>query len=234
MRPLLPLLLLAACASKVDLGDPIEDASDIARVCSEQTPTDVTLTVDFPEYADGCTWGEDGNLEMEDAHVTARVEEVQSLDLPADAVICDVQYDFAIDPEHASVMRYDDNFFFTFDDVVLAASYGPMVDDFTTDDDLPIYAWDAVAGTEFSFDAGIPTYCLGEADGLATCTIPPPETPGEMALDFDSSITAKLSYRAIDQDRVDFTFITIGDNDAATDCSHNDFQFDTTLSYVEP
>ena len=86
------------------------------------------------------------------------------------------------------------------------------------EDELPVWDWASIAGAELEFGK-VPTFCLGEEEGRATCDIPPPETPGEMALDFDDDLVAELSLRALEQDRMAFTFITFGDNDAATDCS---------------
>ena len=85
-------------------------------------------------------------------------------------------------------MVYDDNFWFTFDNVVLAGSYGPMVDQFETEGSLPIYDWDAVVGTSFDFDNSVPTYCLGEDEGQSDCEIPAPETRDIMSLQFDEDL----------------------------------------------
>ena len=60
----------------------INSAEDVATLCAESEPQTATLTVDFPATAPGCPWGEGDNLDTEDAHVTARVEQVVSLDLP--------------------------------------------------------------------------------------------------------------------------------------------------------
>lgn len=228
------LLLLLGCEAKTVVIDPIEDLEDLEAACEEGTPEDVTVSVSFAETASpDCGWGEGGNLEALDAHVTARVEESDAISVPDGAVVCDATFDFAVDPEgDGSIMRYDDGFFFAFDDVLLSSSHADLVALLPTEDDLVVWDWDALAGTGLDFGE-VPTWCLGEEEGRATCDIPPPETPGEMALDFDADLVAELSLRAIEQDRMEFTFITFGDNDAATDCSHNAFSFETTLTYVE-
>lgn len=54
-----------------------------------------------------------------------------------------------------------------------------------------------------------------------------------MTLDYDASLVADLSYRAMELNRVDFTFVTIGDNDPSTDCSHNAFSFMVSVDYIQ-
>ena len=244
MRALLflPLALLACGSGKGTVqtsgtdtaGDDIGDADDVADACEEGEPETLTLTVSFPAPAPGCDWGEPGNLEPEQAVVTARREEVQSLELPEDAVICDVVFDFeGISGGTGTPMEYDDHFLFTFNDVVLAANYGPMVEEFSVDDGLfYTYDWGALRGYPFEFDDSIPSFCIGEDAGLSTCTIPPPETDGTLALQFEPDIVNELSFRAVSEGRYDFAFITLGDNDD-TDCSHADFEFTVEVPYVQ-
>lgn len=216
-----------------DSGDPIADADDVATACAEGEPESLTLTVSFPAPEPGCEWGAPGNLEPEQAVVTARREEVQSLELPDDAIICDVQFDFGgVGGGTGTPMDYDDHFLFTFNDVVLAANYGPMVEQLAVDDGLfYTYDWGALRGFPFEFDDTIPTYCIGEDDGLADCTIPPPESGGTMSLSFEPDIVNELSFRAVAQQRSEFSFVTLGDNDDS-DCYHDDFEFTVEVPFV--
>jgi hypothetical protein len=237
MRPLLLLLALAGCTPgevKLDDYDDIGSADDVSNICAEHTPETTTLAVRFEATTEGCRWNENGNLAPEDAVVTARDEQTETLDLGDSVVVCDMTFDFAgPDPEVAQVMRYDDNFFLTYDDVVLAASYAPMVERFSEEDGLPVYDWDALSGMEFGFDTSTPTFCLGADEGLSECVIPPPESEDEMTLSFGDELLSQLSYRAIAADRYDFSFITIGDNDPASDCTHEAFEFEVTVPYVQ-
>lgn len=229
------LVLLAACepGGDKDTADGLGDADDVTELCAESTPKSVVLEVGFDAYAGECPWGEGDNLEAQDATFTARVEETESLAMPADSVICDVGYDFQIDPEQSQIMQYDDHFVFTFVDVVLASS-GRQIVDFlpVADDGLVPWDWSAVAGQPLDFN-DTEHWCMGEDEGLASCEIPEAETPGALELDFDPSIVAKLSYRAVELNRADFTFITLGDNDPGKDCSHNAFEFTVNVDYVE-
>ncbi len=230
--------LFLACTDALTVNDKKEQEArddsgiDVGDLCAESAPATTTIPVVFDAYDDGCPWGEGDNLKAEDAHCTARYEQTESIDIGTGAVICDVAFDFQLEGGDVNRMEYDDNFFFTFDDVVLAASYGPFVELFPQEEGLPIYDWSSIVGQPFTF-SGYDTYCLGEAEGLATCRIPEPETEGAMALAFDPSIIEKLSTRAIAQDRVEYGFIAFGDNDASSDCYHAEFAFDVTISYVE-
>lgn len=242
------MMLLVACNSgKSDTvggettdtggtGDDVnlDDADDVEDLCNEQEPETLTFLIEFEALDGGCPFGEGDNLDDAQGVMTARIEQTESLSLPSSAVICDVTFDFqGVSGGEGTPMVYDDNFLFTFNDVVLAASYGPLVEDLPTSDGLFYeYDWSAVRGYEISFDDSIPTYCLGEADGLADCTIPPPETNGIMSLAFDGDVVNQLSLTAVRQDRYDFTFITLGDNDG-TDCSHEEFAFEVEVPYVE-
>ncbi len=211
----------------------LNSAEDVATLCAEGDPITVSLLVEFPATDPSCPFGEGDNLPEQDAVITARVEQQVELGLPEGAVVCGMAFDFqGISGGEGTPMVYDDNFFFTFNDVVLAASYGPMVDVFSTEGALPLYDWADIVGYGFQFDNSIPTWCLGEADGRSSCEIPPPETNGIMSLQFDSTLVDELSFRAVELNRFDFTFITMGDNDAGTDCAHEDFAFKVDVPYI--
>ncbi len=239
MRATLLLLVLAGCnrggvkiddtADTLDIGD----AEDVQDACEDRVE-DIeieTFLVTFDGTSGGCPWGQDGNIDPEQGFLTARVEQEETLDL-SEVVICDMDFDFAGDAGLEQDIVYDDNFLFTFNGVVLAASYRPWVDALAADGIFRIYDWDSIVGMENLFDDGIPTYCVGEDSELADCDIPPPETQGPISLSFDLAITSELSYRAIDESRVEFGFIATGDNDPDVDCSHEPFFFEVTVPYL--
>lgn len=240
MRHSMMAALLIGCASgTVDEGKgssgslSINSAEDVERACEENDPISVRLEVEFPATEPGCPWGEGDNLDSAQGVITARIEQTVTLDLPEDAIVCDIAFDF-LGPSGGvgTPMEYDDNFWFTFNDVVLAGSYGPMVDEFGTEDGLPVYSWADIAGYAFEFDDAVPTFCLGEEDSLAICNIPPPETDGIMSLQFAESLVNTLSFTAVESGRYDFGFVTMGDNDADLDCAHETFTFAVDVPYV--
>lgn len=232
---LLPLMI--AC-DPISLGGgegkkAVESAEDVTALCEESTPQSTAISVGFDARADSCPWSEGDNLDPQDGYFTARAEDTEALDMPADSVICDVGYDFQVNPEQTQVMQYDDHFVLAFVDSVIASSNSQIVGLLGAGDDgLVPWDWANVGGEAIDW-ADNEAWCLGADEDLADCTIPPTDTPGEMTLDYDASIVAKLSYEAVQKNRVDFTFVTIGDNDADSDCSHNAFEFMVNVSYVE-
>jgi len=223
-------LLLGCGSGRLGLGD-IKSADDLQDACEEfEEEIEIeTIRVEFEATEGACEWGENGNLDAENGYLTARVEQTRSLDLPDDVVVCDMELSFAGEVGLEQDIIYDDNFIFVFNEVVLASSYAPWIEMLPQDGALYIYDWDVIAGAENLFDDSIPTYCLGEEAGLAECDIPPPETTGPIVLSFDTSLTSELSYRAIEAEAYDFTFIATGDNDADTDCAHETFFFEAEV-----
>lgn len=228
--------MVAGCAQTILLDRdpphlPVVPAT-IGEACDAESPEMLTLEVRFPGREAGCDWGEGGNLYMEQSVVTARTEDLVSLELPDDVAICDVGLDFrGLDGEVEQIMTYDDHFLLTLDDVVLAASYAPLVDLLAEDGHLRLYDWDRIAGEPFSFiDAG--TYCLGAEEGLSTCTIPPPATPGVLTLDLGDDVVEELAEYAYEEQRYDFAFVVVGDNDPEEDCAHAAFGFTVDVAYV--
>ncbi|MDP2307558.1 MAG: hypothetical protein Q8P18_16155 [Pseudomonadota bacterium] len=236
MRPVLALAL-SACSQTLLLDQlrpfvPEPPARTIVEACERGEVEHRALDVRFPERDAGCEWGVDGNLDPGQGVISARTEDVVVLEMPTDVAICDVTLDFrGPDPESEQILRYDDAFILTLDDVVLAASYGPMVELLEEEGHLRLYDWDRLAGAPFSF-ADLDAYCLGAAEGLSTCTIPPPETSGIISLDFGSEIVDELADHAYRQQRYAFAFISVGDNDEDVDCSHAEFGFTVDVDYV--
>jgi len=240
---LLPLALAVGCSSgeaeTEDKGSGgsfnIDSTEDIAELCDEGDPIAVTLTVEFPATDPGCPWDTGDNLGIEQGVITARIEQAADLALPDDVVVCGMDYDFLVNGGEGTPMVYDDNFYFTFDDVLLATSYGPAVEDgwFTEESGLPIYSWDDLVGREFQHD-GVPSWCLGQDEGTSDCDIPPTETEGVMSLSFGTATVEELSLRAVQEGRFEFGFVTTGDNDTSQDCAHADFEFEVEVGYVRP
>jgi hypothetical protein len=227
------VLLTLACSGKITLEE-IETAEDIRTACEEYEAEDVTLSVTFEELDDGCPFGEGDNNDAANGYFSARIEQVASLDLPEGGVICDLAFDFTgLDPSFEQEMEYDDNFLMTFNDVVLATSYAPLIDEFEEEDGLPYYDWSRMEGEELSFDSDIPTWCLGEETGDSECSIPPPETDATMAVSFGGDLVDKLALVAVEANAFDFGFVAMGDNDD-TDCSHSEFTFAVEAPVVTP
>jgi len=241
MRGWIVLLCAMGCSSgEAESEDKGSDGSfditstdDIADICNDAEPLAVTLSVEFPATSPDCPWDTADNLSESQAYFTARIEQTAELALPDGVVVCDMDYDFLLSGGEGTPMVYDDHFYFTFDGVLLATSYGPAVTDgwLEEEGDLPLYDWDSIAGREFQYDV-VPSWCLGQDDGSSDCDIPPTETEGILSLDFGTNIVEQLSLRAVQEERFEFGFVTTGDNDPNEDCAHADFEFQVEVGYV--
>ncbi|MES2638126.1 MAG: hypothetical protein V4850_01540 [Myxococcota bacterium] len=235
MSPTLLFVLVACTDQKIDLGA-LQTPDDIADVCEKYEPEEITLDVLFPAQTGACPWEEGDNQGPADGLLTARVEQVESVELPEDAVICDMAFDFSgLVPDEVQVMVYDDHFFFTFNDIVLSSSFAPAVNDLVADGDLHTWDWSRVVGFDYhAVGDGYDSYCLGETGGSADCDIPVTETPGPITMRYDEELVAELSLSAIADARYDFSFITTGDDDVERDCKHDAFGFTVTVPYLQP
>jgi hypothetical protein len=228
-------LFAVGCGGIADLGGtPIETVEDLREACESEDPEDVELEVFFPNPNAQCPFGEDDNLPRENGTMTARIEQVVSVVLPEGGVACDLAFDFqGIDPSSQQTMEYDDHFLLMFNDVVLASNNAEVVDVLEPDEDgLRLYDWSRMVGGIFEFFE-TPNYCLGEEEGLSDCTIPEPEQPGPISLSFEGELVDLLSFRALQVEAFEFSFVTTGDNDNS-DCSHEDFGFLVTAPVVFP
>jgi hypothetical protein len=231
MRSLAFLTALAACGGSVDLD--VDTPEEVAALCAQEDPDPVTLTVSFDARPAGCAWGQDGNLDMAQGVVTARVEGREGIDVPEGAVVCGLDFEFQVDPQVDPTMEYDDHMFFLFDDVILAASNRDLVASMPVEDGLPVYDWQSIAGQDFAF-SGTPTWCLGEDEGRSDCVIPDPETRDSLLLRYDDDLVDELAVRARRGGGPSFGFVVIGDNDPELDCRHEAFSFEVDVPYVAP
>ena len=233
--PLTALMLIGCNQGKTSLGflEDIEDAGDVEQACEDYEDLIETdeIRIVFEETTGECPWGEGDNLDQENLYLVARVEQVEGLDLDDEVVLCDMELDLSgLALGQIQVMVYDDYFFFTFNDVVLASSHAPAVEQLATDEGMPLYDWSNIVGTPFP-DGDAP-FCLGEETGESQCEIPSTEVEGEISMSFSSSIINELSARAIAEERFDFGFVTTGDNDPSTDCQHDEFSFSVAVEYL--
>ena len=225
-------LALACTRGKIRLGD-LEEPEDIVEACEANEPETVTIDVVFPETTDACPWGEADNLPPDDGLFTARVGQHEQLELPEDGVICDMAFDFSgLVPGEVQVMVYDDHFFFTFNDIVLAASYGPAVDEFEAPDGMPVYSWADIRGLDYHADSAYDAYCLGDESGDSECDIPDTEVEGPISLSYSEDLVSRLGFLAIEAEQFEFGFVTTGDNNEDSDCMHEEFGFTIEVPYL--
>lgn len=209
----------------------ITDPEAIQEICREDPPEVATFDVLFEGLDPDCPWNEGDNIGESQGRVTARVEQRITLELPASGVFCDLGFDFSTGGGAFQQMEYDDHFFLTFDEVVVASSHADLVDPMMGEEDLPIYDWDAIVGGEMPWGDNR-TFCLGEDDGDSWCEIPPTETAGRIAIELDEPTVATLAWRVMGAAEIDLGFITTGDNDPDKDCRHEDFAFQVVTPWI--
>jgi hypothetical protein len=238
MRVTIPLALLVLAASTgcddgIILGniDDINTVEELRDICDRGTPEEIEFEVFF-EATEGCAWGQNGNDPATPGLVAARTEQTVSIEIPEGGVVCDLDFDFAgLDPGVERSLNYDDHFFLNLNGIVLAASYGAMVDEFETIDDLALYDWNDLKRFEIEEHGDIDDYCVGEDEGLSECSIPESESGGPISLAFGGELVDRMSLRALEAGEYTFQFVAVGD-DNDTDCAHDDFVFTVAAPVV--
>ncbi|MBL8616559.1 MAG: hypothetical protein JNM72_13195 [Deltaproteobacteria bacterium] len=235
------LIALGACAAdeKPAPADPAEgpaladlvDADAVGDACAQVEGQRTAVTVRFPATDGPCPFGEADNDRPDQGQVTARVEAEVQLPLPEGAVLCGLELDFAGGAGwEGSPMRYDDAFLLSFSGAVLVSSDVELVDRLPVDGVLPLYDWQALRGAPLAYERLVP-WCVGEAEGLSDCAVPPPEDGGLLALGFAQALVNELSYQALDRGPLRFGMVTLGDNDDS-DCSHDELAFEVRTRWI--
>jgi hypothetical protein len=205
------------------------DGSDLpcANPCDTPALESVEDSLPFSNPG-GCPWGSGGNLSKKDLYCRARVEQALQLQLPQGALICRMEFSIP-----GQGMWYDDYMWVTFDDVVLmsAVNFTGMTA-LKRQGDLVFYDWNAMKGLPYAaLSTGPSPFCLGQAKGLGSCTLPPTDSPGSIAFTLDASVVQQLAQVAIAQGRYEVKVVSAGDDDDS-DCSHTPFTFKVKTFYV--
>lgn len=241
---------LETSQSVVNSGTPNDNVEIVKKACDRTNTIERTQKIEFknPRNASNpkksCGWGQNGNAGTEDLrqsmtgdpanspHVlaedkfTARAEQRVALDLPANAVICDLSFAFT-----KQKMIYDDHMLFMYDDVVLAATK-PVEHLLQKSEGMSLYDWTRLVNKPWKFGDGVAyTYCFGEESGKASCSWPLSMQEGTIELEYDPSVLMKVAARNLTRSQHAFTLATTGDNNPDSDCQHSDFSFDVKISY---
>ncbi len=220
------ILALASCRGNVD----INSSEDLEAACEALDQEEEVINITFLTAEEGCAWGEDDNGERQQGVLTARREDVESMDFPEGGVACDLDFDFSgLNPDFEQEIVYDDHFILTFNDAILASSSKQIVEQLEqAEEGWYLYDWDGVRGQELPTTSD--SYCLGDG---SECEVPETEESGPIRLSFSGDLVKELGYLGLEQGRYDFGFITLGDNDDS-DCSHEPFTFKVRVPVVYP
>lgn len=180
-----------------------------------------------------CEFGINQNLNMLDAYMQARYEQYRNLNLPANAVVCDLNMTTPLQQ-----FKYDDVFVFTFNGRILATNNKTALYQTTPERSLniqnagpvSIYRYDWLSLRTKRFENVADDYCLGKSQGAASCQWPITEQNGNIQFDFDQQLLIALGlFSASNQQQ--FGFVITGDNDPSVDCYHERLEFDMNVQY---
>jgi hypothetical protein len=204
------------------LNDP--PTIEVANECEAAEASGRLLTqnaaLNFADPGQACAWNQNGNLGKRDQWHQARTEQPISVTLPAGSTLCHVKFSFT-----KQKFRFDDHFWFTFNDVIMATSIDYR-DRFGVTNGLSLFAWPKLVGTEWD-KSREKVWCLGGA----TCAWPKTDTEGTIQMDFRTGTYYAVTARDRARNVHTFSFVTVGDNDS-TDCQHRPVGMTATMSYV--
>ncbi|MEK6774146.1 MAG: hypothetical protein AABY64_09400 [Bdellovibrionota bacterium] len=175
-----------------------------------------------------------GNLSMKDGQMRARYEQSKSLQLPANAVVCDIKLS-----NDLQSFRYDDVFFLIFNNYVLATNnktalkqrLSPTsINSLQSNVRYNLYNYNWMSLRTAAFENVVDDFCLGSEAGLGSCSWPVTESAGKILLSWSPEVFIRLT-AAVAQNQT-FKFVITGDNDPSLDCYHQKLEFDTTVKYI--
>ncbi|KYG60976.1 hypothetical protein AZI86_18865 [Bdellovibrio bacteriovorus] len=214
-------------------GTPPTTVSELINNCDDAKARgkiqSSTTQIVFEDNVGQCPWGVGDNLAKLNTFATARIEQVRKVNIPSGAVVCQVHLE-DVDQQN---FRYDDNILLTLNNYLLTAT-----SDFQTylqnTNGYYFYDWSRIKGKSAKADtadsAPEKQYCAGKDKGLASCSFPLTDTNGSVNLQFSERVIQNILGMTSASD-INLTMITIGDNDASSDCHHNTMRFNVKVDY---
>ncbi|RYZ80392.1 MAG: hypothetical protein EOP06_25415 [Proteobacteria bacterium] len=226
----------------VDDRPPVEEA---IKNCAEAVSSGQLVTSDQKiEFKDTrvetgrktvCEFNVRENLSPKNNYLQARYDQNQNLMLPPNAVLCGVEL-----KSDVQKFKYDDVFFLTFNDRVIASNLKRSVVmnsvdsiGLTNGSRIPVYSYDwlKVRGSSFEgVNNKADDYCVGSEQGQSSCKWPLSQKAGDIQFSFNPEILIHLGLKspALDQK---FGFTITGDNDPNDDCYHEALSFKMKVKY---
>lgn len=175
-----------------------------------------------------------GNLSMNDSLLRARYTQNKSINLPSNAVICDIE----IESQEQDFI-YDDVFFLNLNQGILASNHKSKLtqvlapENFVhseTGRQISIYNYDWLKLRNTKFENEANDFCIGQDEGLSTCKWPITEQNGKIQLKFDSEILIRLSQNKIASNQ-QISFVITGDDNPESDCYHQRMDLSLKVQY---
>ncbi len=229
------------------LSDNNGDNVELIKKICQRPRTKMKVPVFFKKPDTSCPWGENGNLEPKtlwgtpQAHpdgnlndfFNARIEQVESLNISKDAVICDVKFDFKVQP-----FLYDDHILLLMNDHLIASSYDFSEDLQLGTNGLLKYKWQDIAGIPWDkTKEGMFCAKVDQKDS-SRCSFPETDTDGQIILEYKPELIQSIMTAGV-PDQHKFSFVTLGDNDDTRfnssdndDCEHSDLRFEVEVEFV--
>ena len=228
-------------------GSEVETAiQDCARAAQNGSMKTLSSEIKFDDSrvetgnsSDICSLGPSDNLAIFDANgydgkLAARYEQSRKLNLPANAVVCDISLS-----NDLSAFKYDDLIYLTYNNYVIAGSHKPSIVNNLEMDEVSLpslgeslklfkFDWSRLAGGAISKTSEL--YCLGSEEGLGACSMPQSEVQGQISLAWDPKVLIAVGL-AVPAQSQEMKFIVTGDNDSEKDCYHQELKFTTTVKY---
>jgi hypothetical protein len=199
---------------------------DIITKCNTGTLVTQEFMLSFPKPTVTCPWNVNGNLEPRNGYFQARIEDPETIQLPAGSTVCNMTF------EHQTQdFRYDDHFTLLLNNIVMASSY-KVSHVFQSSQQLYIYDWMKFRGLFWVNPQHHAIYCAGSAEGLSTCSFPGHDEQGHVSLAYDPLIFHRIMSMDPNRTAHTFTVVGIGDNDE-WDCEHSDLNFKVKVTYAK-
>ncbi|HYX37805.1 MAG TPA: hypothetical protein VE954_32280 [Oligoflexus sp.] len=213
-------------SSDIEVGLPHEGDAQ-ANLCLSSAVQHQREVLHFPEIAAGttCSFGSNGNLSRRDGFIRAYFKQDQTITLPAGAKLCG----FSIEPT-AGAMHYDDEMFFLVENRVLMATKD-YTEYFPKDGIFSTFSWESLRNQVYNQFDQRGLYCVGGADGLSECQLPPTDTTGSIELSISAELSTSLAALLEEKNVLNFSWVTTGDNDDS-DCRHTDIKLPLVMHYV--
>ncbi|MGH1439054.1 MAG: PKD domain-containing protein [Cellvibrionaceae bacterium] len=221
---------------------------EVTHSCENLPRQSATISLDFPStnttYPEGseglCEWSYTAN--RGDDYIQGLNRQSVIAELPANAIVCSSA--LSTDSGEAT-WNYDDEFFLTLGDEVLASSEKASIMEGMADLDNYIAYGEGTYNFDFLSILDMPNthsdekYCLGhprvgESDDNPMCTFPKTQLTGPFNIAVPEAAFAAVSADIVNQGQAEFAMIVTGDNDNLIDCQHTGIELNWNVEYVVP
>jgi hypothetical protein len=185
-----------------------------------------------------CEFGKDGNDATFQGLMQARYEQKRFLEIPPNAVVCDMELQTLRDLDDPTI-KYDDVFLLSLNGSLIATNNETAIKArLQTSRELTIgngkvsiyrYDWAKLKGHPFKNKED--DYCVGSnlSQSPSICSWPVTENQGDFKLNIKPELVIALANGG--QGTQEFNLAVTGDNDKDIDCRHTGMEFNVKIEY---